>query len=83
LVRRVNVFNNIILSVMAWTTNVVGGFVTRLKEERGQDILEYAVLAGAIALIAGGALYLIGPDIFETFAEQIEYCVTFDEQCGA
>ena len=31
-------FNNIILSVMAWTTNTVGGFVTKLKEERGQDI---------------------------------------------
>jgi hypothetical protein len=77
------VFNNIILSVMAWTTNTVGYFVAKLKEERGQDILEYAILAGGIAILLGAAVFLIDPGVFTNFASEVQACIGFDPSCGS
>ena len=75
--------SNIMLSAMAWVTNTVGYAFAKIKEERGQDLLEYAVLVGAIALVAGGALFFILDDsgAFEDFAEMIGNCVSFQETC--
>ncbi len=72
--------SNIMLSAMAWVTNTVGYAIAKIKEERGQDLLEYAILIGAIALVAGGALYFfIGEDVFEEFATTITGCIEFDD----
>jgi hypothetical protein len=79
------VFNNIIMSVMAWTANTVGYFVTKLKEERGQDILEYAIMAGAIAILLGGALFIaIDENVVENFTTKVTSCLNFNEdgECG-
>ena len=74
--------NTIMLSIHAWVNNTIGYAINKVKEERGQDILEYAVLAGAIALVAGFVLWGATDGWFETFASKIEKCVTFDDTCG-
>jgi|CXWL01.1.fsa_nt_gi hypothetical protein len=75
--------SNIMLSVMALVTNTVGYAIAKFKEERGQDLLEYAVLAGGIAIAAGAVILLIDPQVFQDFADQIEGCVGFDpDECG-
>lgn len=50
------------------------------SSERGQDILEYAVMTGAIALVAAAALYAAfgGGDVYETFVEKFQACLSFD-----
>jgi len=74
--------SNIILSVYAWAAARIEMF----KEERGQDILEYAVLAGGIALVLGFVLFAAGGnflfDGMQTFADEIQACVTFSTDCG-
>lgn len=74
--------SNIILSVYAWAAARIEMF----KEERGQDILEYAVLAGGIALVLGFVLFAAGGnellDGFETFVLEVENCITFSTDCG-
>ena len=69
--------SNIVLSVMAWGSTLRTAFMTRLREENGQDVLEYAVLVGAIAIVAGAALYA-SPLSFGTFVNKIQACVSFD-----
>ena len=72
-------FNNIILSVMAWKSSTIGLFVTRVREERGQDLMEYAVLAGGIAILLIAALLAIDASgAYDLFAGRIESCITFD-----
>lgn len=71
--------NTVMLSVMAFVQNSIVFTVRKLRDERGQDILEYAVLAGAIALVAGGALFFFIDDgVWDTFTEKIGGCLTFD-----
>ena len=74
--------SNIILSAYTWVVARMEAF----KEERGQDIMEYAVLAGGIALVLGFVLFL-GDGFFldtgfQTFADEIEECIQFDAGCG-
>jgi Flp pilus assembly pilin Flp len=54
------------------------------KVERGQDLIEYAVIAGGIGLIAATALLFAPiPDAMTTFANRITSCITFDlGNCG-
>ena len=70
--------NNIVLSVMSWGSSLKDAISTRLREESGQDLLEYAVLVGAIAAVAAGVLYAIGPTAFQPFADKVTACLTFD-----
>ena len=73
--------SNIMLSVMALVTNTVGYAIAKIKEERGQDLLEYAVLAGAIGIVGAVAILTIDPTIFQTFADKVEGCVRLDAAC--
>jgi hypothetical protein len=72
--------SDIILSAYAWVTSRWA----LLKEEHGQDILEYAVIAGAIALIFAGILFAFDWDTpFEDFYDNISACIEFDsDNCG-
>ncbi|MDE3096659.1 MAG: hypothetical protein KGK07_11765 [Chloroflexota bacterium] len=70
--------NDIMLSAMAWATSLRTIAVQRLKEERGQDLIEYAVLGGAIALVAMVAL-LASPfsGAVTNFVSTVGACVQF------
>ena len=56
----------------------VRGLGARLREERGQDLLEYALLGGLIAagLVAVGAIAFTGP--LQGMAAGIGECIDFD-----
>lgn len=67
--------NTIVLSVFARASNIIA----RLKEERGQDILEYAVLIGAVALVAAGALLFFDTgETWDPFKDRVQACLAFD-----
>lgn len=72
------------LSAMALVTNTVGYAIAKIKEERGQDLVEYAVLVGAIALVAGGILFVFFDDgIWTDFGDKIAACIAFDgDECN-
>jgi Flp pilus assembly pilin Flp len=57
----------------------VRGLGARLREERGQDLLEYALLGGLIAagLVAVGAIAFSGP--LQDMADGIGRCINFDD----
>ncbi len=63
----------------------VSGLKTRLTEERGQDLLEYALLGGLIAaaLVAAGALVAYTGAV-TGMATAIGECIDFDSltPCG-
>ena len=72
--------NSIILSGVAWASSLKDAIVSQLKEERGQDLIEYAVLAGAIGMAAAIA-FIAGPnfqDIAARFADKVGGCITLD-----
>ncbi|HZP56369.1 MAG TPA: hypothetical protein VFC53_02300 [Dehalococcoidia bacterium] len=50
------------------------------KVERGQDLLEYAVLAGAIGIAIFVALITDAPfaDAITTFSQKIAACISFN-----
>ncbi len=63
----------------------VSGLRARFSEERGQDLLEYALLGGLIAAaITAVAVVLALTGALETMAEGIGYCIDFDSvtTCG-
>ncbi len=71
--------SNIILSGMVRVQN----FIAALKKERGQDLIEYAVLAGAIG-IALFAVLIATPGLGTAFGEfktAIANCVSFNTTC--
>jgi len=56
------VVNNIMVRAYAWAQGIRTSMIESLKQESGQDVIEYAVLAGAIG-IAAALAFLAGPDI--------------------
>jgi len=70
--------NNIILNGMAWAASLRSSIVQTLKSEGGQDLLEYAVLAGAIAIVAAAALFATDWLDFDNFKSQIQDCLNFN-----
>jgi Flp pilus assembly pilin Flp len=68
-----------LLSVFSWVATLAG----KLREERGQDFVEYAVIVGAIAVAASLALFAFGmEDIFTDFAGRLEDCLSMQDICG-
>jgi Flp pilus assembly pilin Flp len=61
----------------------VDGLRARLSEERGQDLLEYALLGGlvaaGIAILAGVLLGVAGVGAFNDMASAIQRCIDFDD----
>ena len=49
----------------------------RLAEERGQDMLEYALLGGLVAAALVAAAFLLSDAVVDMFTG-IAYCIDFD-----
>jgi hypothetical protein len=49
-----------------------------LHREEGQDLVEYAVLVGAIGITAAAILFFFLDGSLQTFADTIEGCLQFD-----
>ena len=63
-------------TVLLRATVAVTGLRARLAEERGQDLIEYAMLGGLIALgIIGAGLLFVGP--LQDMATGIGNCIDF------
>ena len=76
----VDMINTVLLRAMGAVANLKA----RLSEERGQDLIEYVVLGGLIALVAAGALIVLSTSgAFESMTNTITNCVKFQSPCGA
>ncbi|MBI5284370.1 MAG: hypothetical protein HY874_04670 [Chloroflexi bacterium] len=74
--------NSIILSGMAWASSIKDAITTRIREERGQDLVEYAVLVGFIGVALAAFFLIAGNEIqWANFRNKINDCVTFDAVC--
>ncbi len=62
----------------------VSGLRDRMSEERGQDLLEYALLGGLIAaaLVAAGVLIAYTGGV-TAMADGIANCIDFDNSLGS
>ena len=62
----------------------VSGLRARFSEERGQDLLEYALLGGLIAaaLVAAGVLIAYTGGV-TAMADGIANCIDFDNSVGS
>jgi Flp pilus assembly pilin Flp len=74
----VAIINNALLHVVTAAT----GLVRRIREESGQDLIEYALLGGgvAIALVLGLVLF---DEAIADMVEGIATCIDFQETDGA
>ncbi len=71
-----------ILSVYAWVTSLGSSVHESMKDENGQDVIEYAVLVGAIGIALFAALVLVPlPAAFTTFGNKVANCVKFSSTC--
>jgi hypothetical protein len=74
------VVTNLSLTVMSLVLSLRDAVVEMVRDgERGQDIIEYVVVAGAISLAAAIALILIDPQVFTDFVNVVEGCLKFDQ----
>lgn len=73
--------NNMILGVMLWGMNLKDSLISRIEDERGQDLVEYAVLIGTIGIVAFGVLITLGAPAFKTMHDKIASCVSFSAGC--
>lgn len=69
--------NNAILSAMAWVADVRSTVAGARRTERGQGLTEYAVLVGAIVLIAAAA-FALTPISLNDFRKTIQGCLDFE-----
>jgi Flp pilus assembly pilin Flp len=76
--------SNIVLSTYTWAVNLRDSVFNALKPEDGQDLVEYAILVGGIAAVAGFALFAtpLG-DVFAGFRDAITACIQWDDTCGS
>lgn len=56
----------------------VRGVGARLREERGQDLIEYAVLSGVVGAAIAGVAALALTGALGTFFDNVEACVSGD-----
>ena len=58
----------------------VGELRARMAEERGQDMLEYALISGLVATALAVAAFLLNDAVFAMFTGIAE-CIDFDGPC--
>jgi hypothetical protein len=69
------------LLIGMWLADARAAVVRRISAQAGQGIMEYAILLGGIALVAGFAFFAFDFS-FDGFAQEIEDCITFSDSCG-
>jgi Flp pilus assembly pilin Flp len=75
---KVTYVNDLLLKAMIG----VRGLAHRLREERGQDLMEYALLGGFIAVVfAAAAILLPLSTFFNTMVGAIGECADMDAVC--
>lgn len=70
------------LAFAAWFLAMPARLLQPLRRDSGQGIMEYAILLGAIALIAAVALYASGGLDFTDMRNTIQDCISFSSSCG-
>lgn len=68
------IVTNVSIAIYGW----LRGLLASAQEERGQDLVEYAVLVGFIGVAAAVAFIAFMPDALDTFLEKIGGCLAFD-----
>jgi Flp pilus assembly pilin Flp len=58
-------------------TSAISSFVSKLKDEEGQDLIEYAMLGGLVAAALIAAFILFNPAVVK-MVNGIAKCVDFD-----
>lgn len=68
----------VINSALLRVTAAIAGLKARLAEERGQDLLEYALLGGMVAIGILAAVVIFTPAL-ESMATGIKNCIDFTD----
>jgi len=79
------VVNNSLVWAAAWADTLGSRAVQSLRDERGQGIMEYGILIGGFAIVAGAAFTLGAPGLrtaISTFFSNIGNCITFSGNCS-
>lgn len=63
---------SIVIRVQLWAS----GVLSSLREERGQDLLEYAMIGGLVAIAIFGAIAILTPGVQDLFTG-IKNCIDF------
>jgi hypothetical protein len=71
-----------LLLVAIWAMGARTKAAAALRREGGQGIMEYAILLGGIALVAGLAFYAAGGFDFGDMTDEIQSCISFENDCG-
>ena len=68
---------------LSYVSSRVSGLLGRIREERGQDLIEYALLSSLIAaaIIAVGVAIYTGA--ITAMANGISNCIDFDNSAGS
>lgn len=68
-----------LLWAAAWAATLRSSLRAMVRDERGQGLMEYGILLGTIAVIAGFAFYAGGTSVFDftTMRDAIKGCITF------
>ena len=77
--------STVVLSIAVWAVSLRSTIMESLRSERGQGLVEYAVLIGAIGIVFAGALYFALPDFedaVDSFVLDIQDCFYMEEACG-
>lgn len=76
--------SNIILSTYTWALSLrdtaagaLGRTLEAMKPEDGQDLVEYAIIIGGVAALAGAAYFALPGDLFTGFTTVITGCIQF------
>lgn len=59
--------------------SAVSSLRARLSEERGQDLIEYAMISGLVALLIAGLTFVVLGDAVGDLMDNIAACITGDD----
>ena len=68
---------NLSIRIHSFVVSALSSFRESLREERGQDLIEYALIGGLIAAALVAAFFILNPYILN-MAHGIGNCVDFD-----
>jgi Flp pilus assembly pilin Flp len=79
-----NQMSTLINTALVRAMDAISSLRARLAEERGQDLLEYALLGGLLAAaITAAAVVALMTGALEGMADGIADCIDFDNSAGS